>query len=80
MTVIAYRDGVMASDSRAYGYDRSPVGAKRKVYRLDDGTLLGVSSANIGVPRVVRDWIAGGMKQDGVPSRSTEKMDFHALL
>lgn len=56
MTTIAYRDGVMAGDSRAYSGNRAPIGNKVKVERLRDGTLLGVSSTVPGGAETVRRW------------------------
>lgn len=62
MTTIVYRDEVMAADGRGYGgsaYDSS-VGAKRKVWRLRDGSLLGCSSGYCGAGEALRDWIDTG--------------------
>lgn len=50
MTTIAYRNGVMASDSRAYSGDKFPIGSKKKIHRLKDGSLLGISSTIVGLP------------------------------
>ncbi|RAK68814.1 peptidase S14 [Phenylobacterium kunshanense] len=60
MTTIAYRDGVLASDSRAYSGDKTPIGSKQKIHRLADGTLLGVSTASIGGDALVRRWVEAG--------------------
>lgn len=54
MTTIVYRAGTMAADSRAWGFDKAFIGEKTKVFRLDDGRLLGVSTAVIGLPLAVR--------------------------
>lgn len=48
MTTIAYRNGVMAADTRAYSGGKLPIGTKTKIERLEDGTLLGVSSITPG--------------------------------
>lgn len=56
MTVIVYRNGVMACDSRAYSGGPSPIGDKCKIERLEDGTLLGVSSNKPGGAELVRRW------------------------
>lgn len=61
MTCIAYRNGVMAGDSRAYAGDKIPIGSKQKIRRLADGTLLGASSTHVGGPGWVLDWYEAGM-------------------
>lgn len=68
MTTIAYRDGVMASDSRGYGGDRAPVGSKTKIHRLPDGTLMGCSSNAPGQPEAVFAWYAGGADPREAPA------------
>ena len=60
MTTIVYRGGVLAADSRAYSGDRVPIGSKRKIHRLDDGTLLGVSTTSVGGDALVRRWVEAG--------------------
>lgn len=64
MTTVVYRDGVMAGDSRAYSGDKHPIGAKVKIRRLPDGTLLGASSTIPGAGEAVLDWYANGAKKD----------------
>ncbi len=56
MTTIAYRDGVMAADSRAYAGTKVPIGHKVKIRRLEDGTLIGASSSHVGATKWVLDW------------------------
>lgn len=60
MTTIAYRDGVMAADSRAYSGSKVPIGEKVKIRRLDDGTLIGASTSTCGAGTWVLDWYEGG--------------------
>lgn len=60
MTTIAYRDGVLAADRRAYSGGKSPIGLKTKVERLKDGSLLGVSSTVVGASTQIRDWVERG--------------------
>jgi ATP-dependent protease HslVU (ClpYQ) peptidase subunit len=60
MTTIVYRNGIMAADSRAYGGDKVPIGEKVKIRRLEDGTLLGATSAIVGASQLVMDWYAEG--------------------
>lgn len=59
MTTIAYRAGVMASDTRAYSGDKHPIGTKQKVFRMEDGTLVGVSSSIVGTPTAFMNWFRG---------------------
>lgn len=63
MTTIAYRDGILAADSRAYGGDRAPIGSKTKIHRLLDGTLFGLSSSAVGADNLIRKWV-----EDGCPA------------
>lgn len=64
MTTIAYRDGVMAADSRAYSGDKHPIGNKVKVRRLENGTLIGCSTTVVGGGERVLDWYEGGMDSE----------------
>ena len=61
MSVVAWKAGVMASDSKAYGgsYESSP-GTKHKTDRLPDGSLLGIISSVVGLPERFRRWVAAG--------------------
>lgn len=61
MSVVTYRDGVMAADSRAYGgnWQASP-GQKTKIHQLEDGTRVGVTSAAVGQPERVVAWLRAG--------------------
>lgn len=60
MTTIVYRNGVLAGDRRAYSGEKTPIGSKRKVHRLEDGTLFGCSSSNVGADALIKRWIAKG--------------------
>lgn len=60
MTTIVYRDGILASDRRAYAGDKKPIGTKTKIHRLEDGTLWGVSSGNVGADALLGRWLKGG--------------------
>lgn len=71
MTTIAYRAGVMAADSRAYAGFNAPLGRKTKIRRLEDGTLVGCSSNQVGFGEAVLDWYTRGAKPDDVP-KATE--------
>lgn len=76
MSTITYRDGIMAADSRAYNGGRTPIGAKMKIHRLEDGSLLGVSSPVVGQGEALRDWFNAGADVSEHPS----PLDFQALL
>jgi 20S proteasome alpha/beta subunit len=78
VTTIAYRDGVLASDSRAYSGDKTPIGAKTKIHRLDDGRLIGISTTNVGGDALIRRWAEAGCP---IQDASDLKPDaFEALL
>jgi hypothetical protein len=78
MTTVAYRDGTMAADTRAYRGDRGPLGTKIKIENVN-GMLFGVSSANLGVPDAVRKWIREGMDLKQLPE-PWEDWNFEALV
>lgn len=66
MTTIAYRDGVMAADSRAFSGHAMPIGSKRKIHRLSDGGIVGVSCNRAGMGEALVEWIkAGAVPKDG---------------
>jgi hypothetical protein len=69
MSVVVYSDGVMVADSRAYSGSTHPIGSKMKIHRLDDGSLLGVTSNQVGLPEAFRMWIENGAdREDIVPN------------
>lgn len=81
MTTIAYRNGTMAGDGRALGFDSVSVGEKTKVFRFCDGTLIGVSSWSLGIPKAVRDWVEKGMDVSDIPvPRNDDNFEFEALI
>ena len=61
MSIVAYKNGILAADSRAYGgdYQTSP-GTKAKIHRLADGSRVGVTSAIIGMPERYVAWLNAG--------------------
>lgn len=78
MTTIAYRDGVLAADSRAYSGDKVPIGFKKKIHRLVDGARFGVSTTSVGGDQLIRRWIEGGCKE--VANDSLKPESFTAIL
>ncbi|MBX5130794.1 peptidase S14 [Rhizobium lentis] len=72
MSVVVYHKGVMAADSRAYSGSTHPVGNKRKIHRMPDGSLLGITSNQIGMPEAFAKWISEGASRDAsVPAEAS---------
>ena len=63
MTTIAYKDGVMAADTRAYRGNKSWIGTKTKIFKIGND-LVGVSTSGVGVSNVIIDWYTKGMSYD----------------
>lgn len=76
MTTIAYRDGVMASDSRAYSGSRNYIGSKNKIHRLSNGSLIGLSSSVVGECERLKRFVEGR----GVELECELDMPVQALL
>lgn len=57
----------MVADSRGYAGYNALIGAKRKIRRLEDGTLIGVSSNQVGFGEAIMDWYAAGANLDATP-------------
>lgn len=77
MTTIAYRDGVMAADSRVSGGGIHR-GVVDKIIVLDDGSLLGCCGP-AGVDVMVAMWLEQGAPPSNMP-RVPDGTDFHAIL
>lgn len=61
MSVVTYRDGILAADSRAYGgRGQCSPGIKAKVHKLPDGQRVGVVSATLGEPERFLSWLRDG--------------------
>jgi hypothetical protein len=73
MTTIAYKAGIMAADTRAYGGFNTPLGQKRKIRRLPDGTLIGCSSNQVGLGEAVMDWYEAGADPEKGPKADETK-------
>ena len=79
MTTIAYRDGIMAADMRAYdGRGDLPRGRKTKIENMS-GVLVGVSSAGLGVCDAVKDWIRNGSDMSKKPEE-IDGINFMAIM
>lgn len=76
MTTIAYRNGIMAADSRAYSGDRRPIGSKEKVKRLSNGGLFAATSVKPGLSERFFRLV----DSTGVTSDFSEDFDITALV
>jgi hypothetical protein len=77
MSTIAFRGGIMAADSRAYGGRGEPSpGRKVKIFRLDDGSLIGLSTSTPGTSERFVAWLKDGAKPDIL----NDKIDLRALM
>lgn len=77
MTTIVYRNGILAADTRAYSGDKTPVGSKTKIHQLEDGTLVGISTTNVGGDSLLLDWVRRGSP---IPATSDLKPDTFMML
>lgn len=57
----------MASDTRAYAGFNTSLGEKRKIRRMDDGTLIGCSSNVPGLSEAVLNWYESGADPEKSP-------------
>lgn len=78
MSTIAYRNGEMVADTRAWAGSRMPIGRKKKIHRLKDGSLLGISSSDVGAPESFIRW-ANEVDEPEV-SETENAYDIQALL
>lgn len=67
MTTIAYRDGILAADTRAYSGHTNWVGVKSKIFELSDGMMVGISTPNPGYSAELMDWVVSGFEMDRYP-------------
>lgn len=77
MSVIVYRDGVMAADTRAYSGDATPIGHKMKIFRLTDGSLVGIATNKPGLGEALVNWFNAGCTHEALPDG---ELVFSALL
>lgn len=73
MSTIAYRDGVMSSDTRAYAGFNLPIGEKRKIRATKHGALVGVTTSHPGLGDAFLAWICDGA---GEP----DNVDYQAMI
>lgn len=65
MTIVIYRDGVMAADSQV-GLDGTAVGTYKKVIKTKDGWLAG-ASGEISAMEEFFNWVRDGRQKDNPP-------------
>lgn len=53
----------MAADTRAYAGFNGDIGQKRKIRRFGNGTLIGVSTNQVGAGELIMDWYIKGAKK-----------------
>lgn len=76
MTVVVWRDGVMAADSGVFRSDQV-VALTRKIHRFENGALVGCSG-NLSKVSTFIDWYAAGA--DPESRRMTGDPGFEALV
>ncbi len=76
MTTIVFRDGALAADSRAYSGDKIGIGSKTKIHRLEDGSLVGCATTEVGFSERFVAWLKAGKPDDFVVPN---EIDFQAL-
>lgn len=70
MTTIAYRDGILASDSRAYAGENLELGEKQKIVATETVSgpaLIGVSTMVPGLAERLWAWLEDGGEEDEIP-------------
>lgn len=70
MTVIAYKDGILAADSAFIQCDQM-WGTAEKIWRRDDGTLVG-GHGSAGFCEAFRAWVMGGEEGEAPRAEKTE--------
>lgn len=77
MTTIAYRNGIMASDSQATGGEIVR-GETTKLHRTIHGTLIGISGHS-GLTPLLIAWVEGGRKWEDRPTLP-QHVELHAII
>jgi hypothetical protein len=82
MTIIVYRDGVMAADTAEWTghYEKGYVivGHVNKIHRLKDGSLLGCSGRTSDI-QAVKAWLEHGSNPESRPAID-KNIGFNAIL
>lgn len=77
MTTIAYRDGVLACDSRISNGDWTTPGRAEKIFRLANGGMVGFAGAASKI-EWLKAWIEAGRPEDGRPTTLPDEV--HAIV
>lgn len=64
MTTIAYRDGIVAADTRSYSGSNTPCGYRSKIAFTSAGDVVGATSSSPGVCDAFMKWIEAGADQE----------------
>lgn len=76
MSTVAYKDSILAADSRAYGGSWCPSpGSKQKIHEFK-GVRFGISSSKIGQAEKFMDWVRSEAGADAL----TGELSFRALM
>jgi hypothetical protein len=75
MTTIAYRDGILAADTRAFSGSTQPIGEKQKIYRIKGGSCFGVSTPHPGLSEEIKDWFVEAKHLDHEPQLNGREFD-----
>ncbi len=79
MTVIVYRDGVMAADSRGYSGGRPPLGEKAKIFDIGSA-LVGISTTVPGLSERILEWIERGGGEENFPAKFIDGQGWSAIM
>lgn len=68
MTTIVFRDGILASDTRAFSGHSTPIGDKQKIFQHErSGALIGISTNTPGLGEQVAAWFLDDKNPDLAP-------------
>lgn len=79
MSMIVYKDGVMAADTQSSVGDMIVSTSAKKIHRLPDGSLLGYAGRVDRGQEFLR-WAKGGYKDDDKPAACADEHDFHGAV
>lgn len=79
MTIVAFKDGIMAADSASFIGEMRVAAAIPKIIRAESGMLIGCAGSCDIIDTVV-PWIAAGMVRADAPKIKIEDNDLDALV
>lgn len=81
MSTIAYANGQLAADRLAYlGRYEAGHATKRKIHRLEDGRLVGISTSVVGASSMLMQWIKEGADPASAIFEKTAPDEFAILI